>query len=256
MSDKFSPVEFAAMFADIGKQLDRAPDDQAVLRTLTETAAQTVPGAEYAGITLGREGGTFETVAPTDDVVNVVDQIQYDLGSGPCVDVIVEDSTFKAADLRTDRRWPDFGHRAAEAAGIISMFSLRLYVEADRGTIAGLNMYSRSPGAFDDSSEAIAVLLATHGALAVGKATAQAKSANLLTALKNSREIGVAMGILMAQQHVTRDQAFDLLRIASQHTHRKVSYIASEVADTGALPEMPTKRPSGLDDKAALSPER
>jgi hypothetical protein len=246
MSDKFSPAEFAALFADIGQQLNSEHDDKTVLDALSAMAAQTVPGADYAGITVGRGGGTFATVAATAEVVNVVNQIQYDLGSGPCVDAIVDHTMFKAADLRKDHRWPQFGHGAAEKAGILSMLSLRLYVETDDGAIAGLNMYSHSVDAFDESSEAIAVLLATHGALAVGKAAAQAKAANLLVALKNSREIGIAMGILMNQHHVTRDQAFNLLRITSQHTHRKVSDIATELADTGALPELPTTRPPNL----------
>jgi hypothetical protein len=244
MSDKFSPGEFAALFAHIGQKLSGEHDNNAALDALTAMAVETVPGAEHAGITIGREGGRFVTVAATDDLVNAVDQLQYDLGSGPCVDAILENTTFKAGDLRRDSRWPEFGERAFQQAGVISMLSLRLYTETDDGSICGLNMYSHSPNAFDDSSEAIAVLLATHGALAVGKATAQAKAANLLTALKNSREIGVAMGILMARHHVTREQAFDLLRITSQHTHRKVADIAFELGDTGELPKVPTARPS------------
>jgi ANTAR domain len=244
MTDRFSPAQFAAVFADIGQQLNGEHDNKAVLDTLTVMAVQTVPGVEHAGISVGREGGTFATVAPTDHLVNMVDQIQYELCSGPCVDAILENTTFKAADLRNDTRWPEFGHRAVETAGIISMLSLRLYSETDGGSIAALNMYSRAAHAFDESSEAIAVLLATHGALAVGKAAAQAKAANLLVALKSGREIGVAMGILMNRHHVTRDQAFDLLRITSQHTHRKVADIAIELGDTGELPHIPTRRPA------------
>lgn len=243
MSDRFSPAEFATLFAEIGRQLNGEHDAASVLDALAVMAAQTVPGADYAAITVGREGSAFATVAATDNLANKVDQIQYDLGTGPCVDAIVKNTTFRAADLRKDRRWPEFGKRAFDTAGIISMLSLRMYTETDAGSIAGLNMYSHSPDAFDESSEAIAVLLATHGSLAVGKAAAQAKAANLLLALKNSRDIGVAMGILMDRHHVTRDQAFNLLRITSQHTHRKVADVAVELGDTGELPSLPTTRP-------------
>jgi anti-anti-sigma factor len=244
VSEQFSPLRFAVSFADIGHQLDSLEDEKSALDAITAMATRTVPGADYAGITIGRSGSTFVTVGATAELVNTVDQIQYDLGGGPCVDAIVENTTFNAPDLRVDPRWPEFGHRAVEITGIISMLSLRLYSETDHGMIAGLNMYSRSAEAFDESSEAIAVLLATHGALAVGKATAQAKAANLLQALKTNREIGIAIGILMGLHKLTREQAFDLLRIASQHTHRKISDIAGEVADTGALPEVPTTRPT------------
>jgi AmiR/NasT family two-component response regulator len=60
--------------------------------------------------------------------------------------------------------------------------------------------------------------------------------------LKTSREIGIAMGILMNASKLTRDQAFDLLRIASQHTHRKLSEIAADIAETGQLPTLPKRR--------------
>jgi AmiR/NasT family two-component response regulator len=50
------------------------------------------------------------------------------------------------------------------------------------------------------------------------------------------------MGIIMASYKVTREQAFDLLRLASQKSHRKVAEIAAEVADTGALPHDLGKR--------------
>ena len=60
-----------------------------------------------------------------------------------------------------------------------------------------------------------------------------------MIALKSSREIGIAMGVVMASNKVTRDQAFDLLRIVSQRTHRKLADIAVDVADTGTL-DLPT----------------
>ncbi|MDQ1722379.1 MAG: hypothetical protein QOI26_2113, partial [Pseudonocardiales bacterium] len=49
-----------------------------------------------------------------------------------------------------------------------------------------------------------------------------AKVDNLHRALGSNREIGAAMGILMARHHLTIDQAFDLLRRTSQRAHRKI----------------------------------
>jgi hypothetical protein len=242
MTDRFSPSELSVLFAQIGAQLGSQSDGGSALSTLSEIAVARVPGAMHAGVTVGRDGESFRTVGATSEVVQQTDQIQYDLGSGPCVDAIIANTTFKAGDLRTDGRWPDFGERAFKTTGVVSMLSLRLYLESDLGMIAGLNMYSEKPAAFDETSETIAVLLATHGSLAVGGASAREKAHNLLIALKGSREIGIAMGIVMATRKVTRDQAFDLLRIVSQRTHRKVADLATEVADTGALPGVPHAR--------------
>jgi hypothetical protein len=61
------------------------------------------------------------------------------------------------------------------------------------------------------------------------------RAANLEEALATNREIGQAIGILMATDHVTAEQAFEQLRTASQHTHRKLRDIAADVAETGLL---------------------
>jgi hypothetical protein len=226
------------MFAAIGRELTALEDTQSVFTTLSQAAVQRVPGAQLAGITIGR-GGVFKTVGATSDVANRIDAIQYDLGSGPCVDAIVHNTVFRADDLRADQRWPEFGQLAFAAEGIVSMLSLRIYVEGDESVVAGLNMYSTETAAFGESASVIAVLLATHGAIAVVAAAAREKAANLKIALRTSREIGVAMGIIMTRQKVDREQAFDLLRIASQHGHRKLAAVATEVAETGQLPDLP-----------------
>jgi ANTAR domain/GAF domain len=238
----FSLSELSAVFDDIGSRLIGEDDVDELLALLVHLTVERVPGAEYAGITLGGQDRRFTTVAATDDIVLVTDRIQYELGAGPCVDAVLKQSRFNASDLRTDPRWPEFGRRAAESTGILSMFSQRLYMESDHGLIAGLNAYSHQPSAFDETSETIGLLMATHGALALSNAGAQQKARNLERALKTSREIGIAMGVLMAQNKISRDQAFDLLRIASQHAHRKLAEIAAQVAETGALPTIPRQK--------------
>lgn len=241
MTFDYSPSELANIFAKVERELASTPHDS-TLAVLSRSAVDMVPGTEMAGISIGRQG-RLGTRAATDDVVHVVDQLQYDLGSGPCVDAIGQDTTFNAADLRTDTRWPTFGRQAFERTGIVSMLSLRLYLEDDADLVAGLNMYSRRTAAFGEASESIGLLLATHGALAVSNAAAREKAENLLVALKNSREIGVAMGILMQRHKVTRDEAFNLLRLASQALHRKLAEIAGDVAETGELPDIPKRKP-------------
>jgi ANTAR domain/GAF domain len=235
-----SPTELATMFARLERELASMTQADDVLRLLTARAVELVPGAELAGITRGRNG-RFETVAATDELVHRVDSVQYELGSGPCVDAVLAATVYNAPDLRSDQRWLEFGGRAAEL-GVLSMLSFRLFTENNPDLIAGLNLYATKPSAFDDASESIGMLFATHGALAVAGAVAQEKADNLAVALKNSREIGVAMGVLMAQYRITRDDAFNLLRIASQRMHRKLAEIAIEVADTGSLPEVAAER--------------
>jgi AmiR/NasT family two-component response regulator len=65
---------------------------------------------------------------------------------------------------------------------------------------------------------------------------ADTQAAHLRRALDHSRDIGAAIGVLMAMKKVTRDEAFGLLRRASQDQNRKLYELALEVLSTGELP--------------------
>jgi hypothetical protein len=78
-------------------------------------------------------------------------------------------------------------------------------------------------------------------AVALASATAtvaalQEENSHLQRGMTSGRMIGAAIGILMSQNKVTRDQAFDLLRLRSQHSNRRLRDIAEELVDTGLLP--------------------
>lgn len=162
------PAPTAALFA-----VDPRPVE--AFRIVTALAVREVPGAQFAGITQGLHH-SFRTIAPTDDVVSVADEIQYALCSGPCVDAILHHRTFATGDLPHDERWPEFGRRAYESTRVLSMLSFRLFIEGQSELIAGLNLYSRSTTAFDDTSHALGLILATHGALAASAALAHGRT--------------------------------------------------------------------------------
>ncbi len=228
-----SPGGLAALYAEIGRELAQPGSRTDALTALSRVALARIPGAEWASITEGRNGN-FVTVTSTHATAREVDEIQYALGTGPCVDTILQDVTFRTGDLGNDNRWPEFAQKARDIHGVRSMLSFRLYLEDDP-RIASLNIYSTKADAFHDNAEPIGTLVATHGALAVAAGTARDQATQLQSALVNSREIGMAMGVLMATHKFTREQAFDLLRIASQKTNRKLAEVATDVVDTGVL---------------------
>ena len=89
----------------------------------------------------------------------------------------------------------------------------------------------RSPNR--DHQPRIAELDRLHAELAA----AHTQIANLKIALESSREIGAAIGILMNRCRVSYEQAFDILREASQRTHRKLREVAADLVYTGSLDE-------------------
>ncbi|GAA1902419.1 ANTAR domain-containing protein [Lapillicoccus jejuensis] len=59
---------------------------------------------------------------------------------------------------------------------------------------------------------------------------------NLRLALDSNRQIGMAVGILMALRGATESDAFDDLVQVSRTTNRKVREVAADVVQTGELP--------------------
>jgi GAF domain-containing protein len=225
--------QLADAFAAIAKRMIAAPDLEQAFTTIVELGISMVPGAQHGGITILRHG-TFETPVASGDLPRTVDAIQYAVGTGPCVDAVLDDTMYRSGDISRDTRWPEFGGRAADETGVRSMLSFPLYLEND-SSLGGLNFYSTETNAFAETATAIGTVFATHAAIALAAAQRQATVTNLYRALESSREIGTAMGILMTRELLTRDQAFDLLRLASQRSHRKLRAIASEIVDTGML---------------------
>ncbi len=226
--------------------------DQALTAAGPVTAADTataiiglgvtsIPGVEQASISEGRNG-RFRTLASTGAMATGGDLIQYELRSGPCVDAITDNAVYRTGDVAADTRWPEFGQRATTETGTRSMLSYRLYFENDLDRATGLNLYSTQPDAFTDTAHTVGTVLATHSARVLQTATARDQAAHLTQALDSNREIGTAMGIIMAIHKVTREDAFALLRMASQNGNRKLLHIATDVVDTGIL-ELPTPRP-------------
>jgi hypothetical protein len=58
-------------------------------------------------------------------------------------------------------------------------------------------------------------------------------------ALRSSRTIGAAMGLIMASRHVDEDEAFAILKAASQNSNRKLREIAAELVASGGLTDPP-----------------
>lgn len=65
-------------------------------------------------------------------------------------------------------------------------------------------------------------------------------AAHLEVALRSSRRIGAAIGIVMAVRLVDEERAFEILKTASSHANRKLRVIADDVVRTGDVSELPS----------------
>jgi hypothetical protein len=208
------------------------------LQRIVDLAERAVDGCEAAGIFLFSDD-SVTTAAASSALVITIDQLQIDAEEGPCLDASTQGSTYYANDLMDEERWPTFAP-AAVSAGIRSVLAFSLSAERP----SALNLYARLPAAFGATDRAKGQLFATLARLALDsaeeRASDQKKSANLIEALRTRELIGQAQGILMERERISGDQAFDLLRRASQHMNIKLREVAETLVETGESPETGT----------------
>ncbi|MCZ4498976.1 MAG: hypothetical protein JWQ74_1529 [Marmoricola sp.] len=187
---------------------------------------------DYAGLSVFRAGGSFETLGPTDPLVIEADQLQYQLREGPCVEAAWEEDTFLSQDLAGDARWPNWGPKAA-ALGFGSLLASRLSIGGQ--TIGALNLYAKSTRDYTADDRDTAVIFATHAAATIMSVR---ERDNLKQAVEGRTVIGQAQGILMARFNLDADRAFAVLRRFSQTQNVKLRAVAQLVIDNGELPPL------------------
>ena len=204
------------------------------LERIIALSIDAIPGCDQASVTLAT--GPPSPMVPSAAGAVAVDAAQY-RGGGPCVTAYEQRVVVSVPEIATDGRWPDFAHVAAQQ-GLRSSLSLPLILE-DR-SIGSINLYSTCASGFNQESEVMGALFAEQAAIALLNAMNAAELRLLADQLRDGMRhrdvIGQAKGILMAQQRITADAAFEQLKTASQHQNRKLRDVAEDLAATGRLP--------------------
>jgi GAF domain-containing protein len=212
-----------------GALLDREALDE-LLQKLVLLACHTVGGADSVSITVADDGG-YRTSNSTSDEALDIDQAQYDGGNGPCLQALRSAEQVQVRVGDDPGRWPTFDAKAQEE-GVVAVLSTPLRRGPGKA-IGALNIYAHEPDRLDDDSRLTAEVIGEHAAILVGNTLDLLSAAQLNEQLRQalaSREIiGEAKGIIMERQSCTRDEAFDILRRASQRENRKLRDLAEEL---------------------------
>ena len=231
-----SAIASAVAFTEVARSLFLAGSVEDILARAVDLSVVTIEACEFTGAFLV-EDGKVTSRACTDPIVAEVAAIQLRTGEGPCLDAIARKLTFYADELGTDPRWPKFGPEAA-ALGMRSLLALPM---ATDGTLGALSLYARYPKAFGVIDRARGLLLASMAGFACSAARSHEDEArreeNLHAALVTRELIGQAQGILIERERISADQAFHVLRQASQHLNVKLREVARDLVDTGERPD-------------------
>jgi len=205
------------------------------LGVAVEGAKSLVANADAVGISMTHHKRKIDTPAATDVACRRGDEMQYELGEGPCLQSIYQQETVRSSDLRTEQRWPTWSSRVADELGFRSMLCCQLFVTHD--ALGALNFYSRQPDGFDSDDEATALAVAAHVAVALSAAR---EFESLKSAVASRTVIGRAEGMLMQRYRLNPQQAFAVLARESQAGNRRLRDVAEDIVRNGIPDADPT----------------
>jgi len=215
----------AATLGELAVQMQAQHGTTDTLRAIVDAAAHIVPGACWAGISMIR-GRQVVAEVPTDPVVAKIDELQCELGDGPCLTALREHHTVHIDDMLTETRWLEFAGQATELV-VRSLLSFQLFVRSKN--FGALNFYAGEAGVFTGDSVEVGTILAQDAAVAMAGATA---ANHCQSALAGRDVIRRAKGILVVRNNLTGLQAFTMLTHASQETTSSLSTLpAGPVAE-------------------------
>ena len=224
---------FEHQLADAVRELNDQSDPPHTLERMVEITPEFFDSCDYVGISLV-ERDRIRTPAASNEKLRELDELQYEIGEGPCREAIRSHATIIVEDLHADPRWPAWGRLMSEELGIRSSLSFRLFTRSD-DTWGALNVYSRTPNSFTEED-------VLHGqTIAAMCAVVLARSINdehLARALETRTVIGQATGMIMERYGLDEQTAFNVLRRLSSQDNRKLNDLAQQVVADRTLPHV------------------
>jgi hypothetical protein len=210
-----------------------SPNDIDLPTGLVRHCARTVP-ASGVGLALMTDEGPAATVAATDDTALQLEELQFSLGEGPCVDASRSGRPVLQPDLaRTaPALWPAFA-AGAQTAGLVAVFAFPLRVggirlgvlDLYRSVVGGLSAEQLVDAlSFADAATALLLYLQ-------GRAAGWDLPADSLVLLDDRAEVHQATGMVSVQAAVPLQEALLLLRARAYAGQRPIGEVARDVLD-------------------------
>lgn len=215
----------------------------ALLDAIVRRAA-TLAGPDASAAITVRLGGQATVAAASDDRAATCDRAEQAAGDGPCLEAARVERLITVPDVAADPRWREW-REATLAAGFGSAAALPARAEDGIQLDLAINLYRAGTGEWhedvlagvgrfaDDAGRAVAV---------AARAEEQARvNADLKQAMAARAVIDQALGVVMAQNRCGPEEAFAILRRASQNRNAKMRDVAAEIITriSGTAPHSP-----------------
>lgn len=204
--------------SDVGERLCRS-----AVETLSVTGA---------GIMLMADGQHKGTLGVSNDVMGVVEDLQFTLGEGPCIDAFASEAPVHAPDIAdpAELRWPGFC-RAAVESGVRALFGFPLRVGG--ASFGALDLYMDQPGDLlpDQAADALefaemisGLVLSLQGGAAPGTLADPLGGRFIHRAIVHQ-----ASGMVSAQLAIDVDDALVRMRAHAFSSNRSVHDVATDI---------------------------
>jgi hypothetical protein len=196
---------------------------------LCEVAAEVI-GVTGAGVMVMHDDVPQASLCTTGAISTLIEELQYTLGEGPCIDahrtgtVIVEPDLAAPASLR----WPAFTPEALDA-GARAIFGFPVRIGAVR--IGALNIFRDRSGPLNDDQHADALVLADVIARTILAFQAHAEPGAIAIELNADIHSVVhqAAGMVSIQLDISVGDALDRLRAYAFGTDESIAQVARDV---------------------------
>lgn len=191
-----------------------------------DSVSATVGLGVLCGVTLSRRRKAL-TVAGNSHEARLIDEVQRTFGDGPCLEAMRTHTTVLVEDTATEERWSDYCGVIADR-GHLSVLCVPL--QLDEGATAALNFFAPQAHVFDQATIRDCELYASQAErslrLAVRIGTKQQHADDLRDAMVSRTAIDLACGIIMGQNRCSQEEAFGILKRASNGRNQKLRDVA------------------------------
>jgi len=193
--------------------------------------SMSVTATSGAGIMLRSGNASLGSVGMTDAVSALIEELQFMLSEGPCIDAYTLEVPIAEPDLTNPiRHWPGFTPSAFEA-GVRAVFSFPLQVSAV--CVGALDLYRDHNGPLSDDQHADALVLAevvTQSVLAMQAHALPGTLSSELTHVTEGRSVvHQAAGMASVQLGVNVDDALVWLKAHAFANNLRVGELARDV---------------------------
>jgi GAF domain/ANTAR domain len=189
-----------------------------------------VLSASGAGISMMTADGTRGVCVASDPVSQHIDDLQFVLGEGPCIDAFDNRRPVLVTDLtRSDARWPLYAP-AAKQGGVLAVFAFPLQIGGSRLGVLDVFRGDAGPLTGDQLKDALLFTDVTVSAvLDRQEDVGDHRTEDMAAAVRNRAELFQAQGMVMVQLGIPLAEAMARLRAHAYAQDRRLDDVARDI---------------------------